>query len=141
MALYDHRSFTHGGKWWVAEVHGRSGGGWGPGPHAVTDDMVVFTCLTETNLPSRTAQIPAGKLNMMNHQAIERFLTIAQPISGRLDMAPYNTPDESEFPGAPIVVDDEQLRWIVTERLTDRNRPTEASTLSLMPFAWTTQRS
>jgi len=33
-------------------------------------------------------------------------------------MAPYNTPDESEFPGAPIVVDDEQLRWIVTERLT-----------------------
>ena len=51
----------------------------------------------------------------MNHRSIVRFLKAADQMESWFAMSPYNTPDEAEYHGADIVVDDEDLRWAVKE--------------------------
>lgn len=113
MALYDQRTFRESDQWWAAEVHGQSGFGWGAGPHDMTKDTVYFTSLTTEKDPSRVIQMPVGKLNVIDHASIVAFLFAAPPFPDRLEMSPYNTPDEAEFRSDRKITDGEGLRWIV----------------------------
>jgi len=113
MAMYDHRTFRDGVNWWVAQVHGQSGHGSGAGPHPMNAEFVLFTCLTMTETKSRSAHIPLGKLNAMSHESIVHFLQVAELFPSRIDMSPYNTPDESEYRNADHLVDDAGLKWAI----------------------------
>lgn len=111
MALYDHRVFRADDKWWVAQVHSGSGAGAGVTPR-ISSETAIFTCLTDAEANSRRASIRAGSLNRLRHSAIKSLLERATPVETRFDMWPYNTPNEDEL-GAPALVDDEGLKWVV----------------------------
>ena len=113
MALYDHRVFRTGDEWWVAQVHSGGGVGVGDIPPRITTERVIFTNLSDEDQESSTASIPAGFLNRMNHRSIVRLLRQAEPLRSRFDMYPYNTPNEDDFLGSAILLDDEGLRWAV----------------------------
>ena len=116
MALYDHRAFQHQQNWWVAQVYGQGGMGWGPGPHPTTSEFVLFTCLTDEGAKSRRVNVPVGKLNAMSHASVVRFLRAADPLPSRIEMTPFNTPDESEYQGLERITDEEHLRWVVRKQ-------------------------
>src|SRR5688572_1663424 len=124
MALYDHRAFRHQSNWWVAQVYGQGGGGWGEGPHPATDDFVLFTCLSREKQNSQSVHVPVGKLNSMSHASIVRFLEAAGDFPSRVEMAPHNTPDEAEYQGLDRITDDEQLRWVVRSQMLTKSVPT-----------------
>lgn len=110
MALYDHRVFRYERQWWVAQVHGASGAGWGDTPPRPTRDSVFFTCLSSEDQRSRTASIPAGWLNRLSHSSLLKLLQAAKEYGDRLPMEPYNAPSRDEL-GAGKLADDEGLEW------------------------------
>ena len=116
MALYDHRVFNSGDGWWAAEVHGGSGFAFGEVIPEISLESAIFTKLIDEKVQSRMASIPAGTLNRMSHKSIVRLLESAQPLSTRMEMNAYNTPDEREFHGLPIERDDENLRWVIRQK-------------------------
>ena len=104
MAMYDHRVFRCDAKWWVGEVHSGSTTGAG------VQESVIFTCLSDLKAPSRSHPIPADVLNDLPHSTLCVILRCAEQWDDRLEMYPYNAPDEKRLPG-PHIVDDEGLRW------------------------------
>lgn len=111
MAMYDHRTFLWKGKWWVAEVHGGSGAGWGNERPAITRESVFFTCISDEEVQTFSADITPGDLNRLSHSAIGDVLDKAEAFGSRFDMYPYNMPDAEELQRLPQVEDDEDLRW------------------------------
>jgi hypothetical protein len=111
VALYDQRLFKYENRWWAAEIHSGTGGGFVPHPQ-ITRERVYFTCLSEEDRKTVTATIPAGSLNALKHRSLVSLLEKSEPIDGRVDMHPYNPPDRDEFRGVEITYDDEGLRWV-----------------------------
>ena len=112
MALYDTRVFKAEGHWWIGQVHGNFGSGFGDAfePHRET---VYFTCASDQERNSVVIDIPAGTLNRMNHRSIIRALEVAKPFGHRLPMSPANAPDIEQLEKERPFTDDDGLRWVV----------------------------
>lgn len=111
MALYDHRVFRSGSDYWVAQVHTASGAGWGDTIAAPTDERVFFKCLTDPQLPGKTARIPAGLLNRLSHRSIVALLNRSEAIDHGLRMYPMNAPRLEDLQGAVSFSDNDGLQW------------------------------
>jgi len=109
MALFDHRVFRCGDNWWVAQVHSGSGAAWGDIPIKIESETAIFSCLTQTDLPSRSHHIPANRLNRLAHGSLCLILERARRWDSRFKMSPFNAPDAEE--GGTELTDDEGLRW------------------------------
>jgi hypothetical protein len=111
MALYDTRTFRIDNEWWVAQVHGSVGAGFG-GAVQATRETVFFTCVTDQDRESKSGDIPAGTLNRMNHESLVNVLRQARPFGHRMPISPANAPPDIEEVGrTEVIQDDERLRW------------------------------
>lgn len=121
MAIHDHRTFRRGDEWWVAQVHMASGAGVAGGdPEApppeemrLTHDRVFFTCISNDELPSRSAQIRADRLNRLSHESLLGVLETAEVLDSRFEMSPYNAPDARDFNEDEMIEDGDGLNWAV----------------------------
>jgi hypothetical protein len=120
MAIYDTRVFrTAPDSWWVGQVHGGSGGvRWGEakGPFPLVSEMVLFSCVSDKTMPTRSISMSAGMLNRMSHRSILSLLSRAKPwTSGRFNISPANFPDPDALASFREVADPdgERLRWII----------------------------
>lgn len=120
MALYDTRVFRAStDSWWVGQVHGGSGGfHWGDakGPFPSVSEMVLFSCVSDKAVPTRSVSISAGMLNRMSHRSVLSLLSRAKPwTSGRFEISPANFPDPDALASFREVADPdgEALRWVI----------------------------
>mgnify|MGYP001595158171 CR=1 FL=1 len=113
MALYDHRVFKVGDRWWIAQVHsGSSLVSSAPNPR-ITHERVHFSSIDHETENSRTAEIPAGKLRRMSNRSLKQLLAVATDSGYRFDMYPYNAPWDDEQPPERIFADKEGLQWTI----------------------------
>jgi hypothetical protein len=110
MALFDHRVFSAGTEWWVAQVHSASGSGWGDAPLTVTRETVYFSSLTDRERHTVVASIPPGWLHKLPHSSLVRLIARGVDLGTHFKMAAYNAPSAEEL-GEPACTDDEGLRW------------------------------
>ena len=108
--MHDHRVFRHKGEWWGATVLGGTGVGTGYTPR-ITQESVFFTCLYDPERKSRTAQIPAGDLNRIDHRSMVGLLEASEEFGSRWEMVGYNQPDREDYFGAKFWDDPHGLRW------------------------------
>jgi hypothetical protein len=127
MALFDNRVFSHEGKWWVAEIHGRVGSAFENSTPVMRTEVVIFTPLSEAG-NSRSTTIPANRLRSMSHGSLVRKLLDAEPSGKRYSSRPVNAPPEVEQYKAErdIVTDDEGLRWVLLASPVPQAGPTGA---------------
>lgn len=125
MALYDNRVFKTNDKWWVAEVHGGSGTA-SSFPPRITQERIIFTCLSDDRERSRTASLPARRLRSMAHESLLDVLEKSERFTdSRLPLRPSNMPDPDELSSGEAVTDSGGLRWIIRKttqlRVVDSN--------------------
>jgi len=113
MALYDTRTFKTSNEWWIAQVHGSVGSGFGAAYQA-SRETVYFTCVSDQERNSVVTDIPAGTVNRVSHRSIVEALRTAKAFADRLPMSPANAPDVEQLERQAVVRDDEGLRWVLT---------------------------
>lgn len=110
MAMHDHRVFRHEGEWWGATILSGSGVSAGAIPR-ITIERAYFTPLYDPKGLSKSASLPAGYLNRINHASIVYLLEHAEPFGHRWEMVGYNQPDAVEFPPNLTFENPSGQRW------------------------------
>ena len=113
MALFEQRVFRSKEQWWIAQIV--SSGGAGSPEEGPTIERVTFTCTSEPDSMSRSRHITPSMLNKMSHASLVNVLENAQPVDFRMDFSPTSLPTIDYVSDENLVIDAEQLRWVLRE--------------------------